>query len=427
MDNTVYWIWLSLACTPGTATFPRLIEKFGNAKKIYDADARNITRCIDSRSSDRAKLIDKSLDKATEILEFCTKKEIGLLTYADEKYPKALKGIKSPPVILYYRGKLPDFNKGFYVSVVGTRAISDYGRKNAFKISYDLASVGATIVSGMAMGIDGISHAAALEAGKTTVAVMGSGIDVCYPAQHLSLARSIVKQGCIITEFPPHTPPSKNNFPTRNRIISGLSAITVVIEGKEKSGSRITASCAKEQGRDVYALPGNVGSQNSEITSLLLKNGAKAVTSADDIVRDYQDRYPGVINPFKLRTTLPVDIMSTLAKYSVAAVAPSDDIFPQPGKQRNNRKTNTSRNFIAEKAEPVLNESAVETAFNSKTFEIYKNIPVLGECPIESLVNSENDLRDVMKCLLSLEMGGFVTMLPGDRVSRKKVKGNNGL
>lgn len=421
MDNTVYWIWLSLACTPGTATFPRLIEKLGNAKNIYDADVKSITRCIDPRSSDRNKLIDKSLDRANEIFEFCSTKGVGILTYEDARYPSNLKKIKSPPVLLYYRGILPDFNNGFYVSMVGTRSISDYGRKNAFKISYDLASVGATIVSGMAMGIDGICHAAALEAGKTTVAVLGSGIDVCYPAPHLSLARSIVKQGCIVTEFPPHTPPAKNNFPVRNRIISGLSILTVVIEGKERSGARITASYASEQGRDVYALPGNIGSENSEITSLLLKNGAKAVTSADDIVRDYQERYPAIINPFNLKMTLPVDIMSTLSKYSVVAIAAGDPVFPSPRKQRYNRKKfegQKPENIIDEQP-PAISDSVIESKFDNKTFNIYKRIPMHGDCSIESLLDSETNLRDVMRCLLSLEMGKFITMLPGERVSRR--------
>ena len=421
MSNTVYWIWLSLACTPGTATFPRLIEKFGNAKNIYDADEKSIARCIDPRSSDRSKLTDKSLDKANEIFEFCDKKGIGMLVYDDTKYPSSLKKIKSPPVMLYYRGILPDFNSGFYVSIVGTRSISDYGRKNAFKISYDLASVGATIVSGMAMGIDGVSHAAALEAGKTTVAVLGCGIDICYPAPHLSLARSIVKQGCILTEFAPHTPPTKNNFPIRNRIISGLSPLTIVIEGKERSGARITASYATEQGRDVYALPGNIESKNSEITSILLKNGAKTVTSADDIVRDYQDKYPGIINPFNLNMKLPVDIMDTLSKYSVVALAPGDDVFPSPKKQRSNRITSKYGNAsvnINERREIVSN-TVIESKFDSKTFGIYKKIPLDGDCSVESLLDSKTSLRDVMKCLLSLEMGNFITMLPGERVSRK--------
>lgn len=424
MNNIVYWIWLSLACTPGTATFPRLIEKFGNAKNVYDADVKSITRCIDPRSSDRTKLIEKSLEKANEIYEFCSKKDIGMLVYDDIKYPLALKKIKSPPVVLYYRGILPDFNRGFYVSMVGTRSISDYGRKNAFKIAYDLSCVGATIVSGMAMGIDGISHAAALEAGKITIAVLGSGIDICYPAPHLSLARSIVKQGCIITEFPPHTPPSKSNFPIRNRIISGLSALTIVIEGKERSGARITASYATEQGRDVYALPGNIGTENSEITSLLLKNGAKAVTSADDIVRDYQDKYPCVINPFNLKTTLPVDIISTLSKYSVVAVAAGDDVFPSARKSRggrsfSNRLQPTNNINRIDEEQIAISDSVTEVKFDNKTFNIYKKIPINGDCSVESLLDADNTIRDVMRCLLSLEMGEFITMLPGERVSRK--------
>ena len=417
MHNTVYWIWLSLSCSYGTATFPRLIEKFGSAKTVYDADIKDIIKCIDPRSSDRTRLSNKSLDRAYEIFEFCNSKKVGILTYDDERYPGNLKKIPSPPVVLYYRGILPDFNSGFYISMVGTRAISDYGRKNAFKISYDLASSGATIVSGMAMGIDGISHAAALEAGKNTIAVLGSGIDVCYPSQHLTLARSIVKNGCIITEFPPHTPPARNNFPIRNRIISGLSELTIVIEGKEKSGARITAAHALEQGRALYALPGNIESSNSELTNLLLKNGAKIITTADDIVRDYQDKYPGILNPFNLSVKLPVDIMDTLTKYSVAATSPSDDIFSPP--VRSKKKEAKAPEKAEAKPIEIENDSTVKTEFDARTFNVYTKIPTSGDCSIESLVDGEYSLRDVMKCLLKLEMGHFITMLPGERVSRK--------
>ncbi len=425
MQELVYWLWLSLACTPGTATFPRLIEKFGDAKSIYEADTKSISKCIDPRSSDRARLDDKSLENAREILDYCRRLRIGLLSYSDDKYPKRLKEIQSPPVILYYRGVLPDFNSGFYVSMVGTRSLSDYGRKNAFKISYDLASAGATIVSGMAMGIDGVAHAGALEADKPTVAVIGSGIDICYPSQHLRLAREIVKTGCVITEFPPHTPPTKHNFPVRNRIISGLSAATVVIEGKEKSGARITASHALEQKRKLYALPGNIGSENSEITSLLLKNGAQALTSADDIVRDFQDIYPGIINPFNLQPKLPVDIMESLRRYSVVAVCSGDDIFPLEPTRRPQRKSYEANGYKKRETEIennnviVDNDDEVAPCIDNRAFEIYKKIPTSGECSVESLVDSNIGLRDVMKCLLKLEMGHFVKMLPGDRVSRK--------
>ena len=419
MNDKIYWIWLSLACAPGTATFPRLIEKYKSAREIYNADIKDLVKCIDPRSSDRTRLSNKSLDRANEIFEFCTKKKVGILSYDDVFFPNMLKAIQSPPVILYYRGVLPNFNNGFYVSVVGTRSISDYGRKNAFKISYDLSCAGATIVSGMAMGIDGIAHAAALEADKATVAVLGSGIDVCYPGQHLVLARNIVKHGCIITEFAPGTPPAKNNFPVRNRIISGLSVATVVIEGQEKSGARITAAYAKDQGRTVYALPGNIESKNSEITNVLLKNGARIITSADDLVRDYQDVYPSIINPFNLKTKLPVDIMDSLHKYEVVAISSSDDVFPssKPKKKKNNYCTaNTTKTITTE---ITNNESVVEDKFDKKVFDIYKKIPLEGVCTVESLLDDNNNLRDAMKCLLKLEVYGFVTMLPGERVARK--------
>lgn len=421
MHENVYWIWLSLACTPGTATFPRLIEKYKDAKSIHDADIKDIIKCLDPRSSDRNRLSNKDLDQAREIFEFCKSKNIGMVSYGDIQYPKNLRDIQSPPVFLYYRGNLPDFNNGFYVSVVGTRAISDYGRKNAFKISYDLACAGAKIVSGMAIGIDGISHAAALEAGGETIAVLGSGIDVCYPSQHLSLARNIVKNGCIITEFPPHTPPIKNNFPIRNRIISGLSAVTVVIEGKEKSGARITAAYAKEQNRAVYALPGNIESENSEITNLLLKNGAKIITTADDLIRDYQDIYPSVINPFNLKERLPVNIMDSLSKHSVVAISSSDSIFSTTVSKRF-KSTSKNEDEITSDIQDIQienNNSEVEARFDKKIFNIYRDIPLSGSCSIESLLNQENNLREVMRCLLKLEMGHFITILPGDRVARK--------
>ena len=237
MDNTIYWLWLSLSCSVASPTFSSLLERFHDAKSVYDAVEFEILDCIDGSNTDRAFLINKDLSRAEEIYEFCKSRGVGILPYSDPKYPRALKQISNPPPVLYYRGILPDFNSGFFVSVVGTRSLSDYGRKNAFKISYDLATAGAVIVSGMAMGIDGVALAGAISSDSPTVAILGSGIDVCYPKQHLTLAREIVKRGCIMTEFPPKTPPIKYNFPKRNRIISGISAATLVIEGRENSGA----------------------------------------------------------------------------------------------------------------------------------------------------------------------------------------------
>ena len=330
MNDLVYWIWLSLSCTIDTGTFSKLISKFNGAKEIYEADEREIAECIGYKTSDRANLASKSLERAEEIYDFCVSHRVGMLRYSDKEYPEALRNTQTPPVLLYYRGKLPDFNSGLYVAMVGTRELSEYGRKNAFNIGYDLAIAGATVVSGMALGIDGVALAGALAAEKPTVAVLGSGIDVCYPSQHLTLAREIVKRGCILTEYPPKTKPNKYNFPKRNRIISGLCSATLVIEGRERSGALITARYAENQGRALYALPGNVGSDHSELTNLLLKKGAKPATRAEDILDAFEEKYKGKINQFLLRDRRNVDMMYVLRTLEVVANCPSDDIYNQP-------------------------------------------------------------------------------------------------
>ena len=426
MEKLVYWIWLSLACTPGSSTFPSLLGKFSDAEEIYRADENDFRGVIDRRASDRHALLDKSLEKAKEILEFCKNKRVGIVTYADPTYPDSLRDIPNPPVLLYYRGVWQDFNSGaFYAAIVGTRSVSDYGRKNTFVIARDLARSGATVVSGMAIGIDGVALAGALSADAPTVAVIGSGIDICYPKQHVTLAREIVKRGCVITEFAPGTPPNRYNFPKRNRIISGLAAATLVIEGRENSGALITARCAKEQGRVVYALPGNVGSPNSELTNLLLKNGAKVLVSADDVVRDFEIKYHGRLNPFKLAEKSDFNMGTTLSSLKVAAISPSDNIFfsgasrtRMPDCQSNPKteeKVRQKRDFAEEaKSEREL----VLPDFDKQTLELYKKIPTDSVVHIESLVDESNDLRSIMKRLLKLEMGHFIVMLPGEQVKR---------
>ena len=419
MKDIVYWIWLSLCCTPDTSTFPKLIAKFGDAQSIYEATDKEISSCIGHNTSDRSALLKRNMDEAQKVYEFCVKHKVGIVTYASDEYPKSLKDIPTPPVLLYYRGKLPDFNKSFMVATVGTRTLSDYGRNAAFRISYDLALAGATIVSGMAIGIDSVALAGALSAGKSVVAVIGSGIDICYPSGHLTLAREIVKEGCVLTEYAPGTPPGRFNFPKRNRIISGLSSATLVVEGKEKSGALITARYAKEQGRAVYALPGNVGSPNSEVTNLLIKNGARLCTCADDIVKDFDKSLPGVLNPFALKSGITYDVMGALAKYSVIAVCPSDDIFtpPRPKRKVIDRASNKDENIDAGKSKDTSNVPGDD--FDPRAIALYKKIPADGACSIESLVDDTTSMREIMKLLLKLEVGKFIVMLPGDSVARK--------
>lgn len=416
MDNLLHWIWLSLSVKPGGESFKKLYLRFGSAFAIYSADEADLAAVIGSRTSDYSALLDKDLERAEAVLDFCRSKSVGILIYSDERYPENLRKIPNPPVLLYYRGNLPDFANELCISVVGTRSVSEYGIKNAFYVSRDLAKAGATLVSGMAIGIDGVALAGALSEGKATVAVIGSGIDVCYPPQHKRLAREIVKRGCVMTEYAPGTPPNGSNFPIRNRIISGLSAATLVIEGDERSGALITARRAISQGRTVYALPGNVGNRNSEAPNLLIKNGSKAFSSADDVVRDFEKTHPGKLNPFNLLTPSSKSLASVLAEYEVAALSPGDKVFSPP------RKKKEKRNDASFEVEfPISDGDETEKKLSKldlKLRSLYEKIPRGKSISQESLVSEEIPMRELMRALLKLEVAGLIAMLPGERLKR---------
>ena len=270
----------------------------------------------------------------------------------------------------------------------------------------------------MAIGIDGVALAGAIAASMPTVAIIGSGIDICYPIQHRRLAREIVKLGCVMTEYAPGTRPERYNFPVRNRIISALSEITLVIEGSERSGALITARKAFEQGKRVYAFPGNVGNVNSQASILLLKNGASAFTSADDIVRDFENEVPARLNPFKLSGTDRTDMYGVLRALEVSCVALDDEVF-------NSKPKRASRDSSSRADAPVAyeikstggNESRV-ASLDEKSLRLYRKIPIDSDCSLEELIDENYSLRDVMQVLLRLEIARFVTMLPGDRVKR---------
>ena len=416
MNKLLYTVWLSLSCTPGLETFAKLISRFSTPENVYNADGDSIASCIGSRSNDYNLLVDKSTERAERIIYFCKRKNIGIITYFDDDFPENLRKIKNPPVLLYYRGVLPDFNNDLFISIVGTRLLTEYGKKNTFSVSCDLARSGAVIVSGMAIGIDGVAHAGALSIGKKTVAVLGCGIDICYPIHHRRLAQEIVKNGCVITEYAPGTRPDKHNFPVRNRIISGLSSATLLIEGRERSGSLITARHAIEQKRQVYALPGNVGNVNSEASNLIIKNGAKLFTCADDIVRDFDKTHPGKLNPFVLAEPFQFNMEAVLLELQVSSVTRSyDKIRSSVNSSFKHYDKNQPREEIRKDNGDIEKEVA---SFDKSILSLYKKIPINSDCSVEDLIDDDHSLRDVMQCLLKLEIARFVTMLPGDRVKR---------
>lgn len=307
-------LWLSLCCPAGSAEACRLIEAFGeDVDALYRASEEDYLALPGMKKELADRLSDKNLDEAKRIEAFCDQYSIGLLPFYDPLYPKRLRRLPDYPPLLYLRGKLPKIDSEVAIATVGTRKMTEYGMENGYTISRDLARAGAIVVSGMASGIDTACHRGALDALGHTIAVLGCGINVVYPKQNAELMEEIAENGTLLTEYPPDTEPSGFHFPKRNRIISGLSLGTLVVEADEKSGAMITVRHAQKQGRDIFALPGKVGEMNSAGTNRLIKEGATVVTSALDILDAYEAIFPQKIHPervFVKRTSMRVETPS---------------------------------------------------------------------------------------------------------------------
>ncbi len=295
-ENALYWLWLSEKCGVASKEFGRLIARFENPFELYRMESEEIEQIEGIGDRLKGRLSDKSLESAYTILRYCKQNKVKIIPYGDEKYPARLRNIEDPPALLYCLGDLPDMNSGLCIGIVGTRKMSEYGKESGYRISYELASAGAVIVSGMALGVDGVCACGALSAGGKTVAVLGCGISVVYPREHEKLMHEIARHGAVVTEYPPSERPLAGNFPKRNRLISGLCQGVLVVEAARGSGALITASRAIAQGRELFALPGKVGESNSDGPNELIQSGAHMALSAEDIVRHYDFLYHDVIS-----------------------------------------------------------------------------------------------------------------------------------
>jgi len=281
-DSLVYWVWLSSIPALGSVRGQRLLDFFGTPENIWNASKQNLLKVQELGPVLTERLLDSSLrTNAEKQIAYMDKNKIDAIPLDDVNYPKLLKEIYDPPLVLFKRGKI---GPNRCIAVVGSRRASDYGLKIARNLAGELARNGINVVSGLARGIDSKAHEGALESSGVTTAVLGCGVDIIYPPENARLYDKILASGALISEYLPGFPPLPGNFPARNRIISGLSTGVVVIEANEKSGSLITANFALEQGRDVFSVPGNLGNINSKGTNKLIREGAKIVTCAEDIL-----------------------------------------------------------------------------------------------------------------------------------------------
>ncbi len=436
-ESTVLkWLWLSLICGPGSHSASRLLSHFGyDIDLVYNASKEEYAE-VSRLSADKIKrLCNKNLNSAKEILAYCSNYRIDVLTPDHDRYPSRLRMISDPPLTLYVRGNLPDLESSLCVAVVGTRSMTEYGRRISYLMGHDLGKGGAVVISGMAKGVDGMAHRGCLDGGGKTVAVLGCGVDRCYPPEHEQLMADILRFGAVISEYPPFTPPYGKNFPLRNRIISGLCQATVVTEANEISGALITARTALLQGRDLFAMPGKIGEENSIGVNDLLRQNAHIATEALDILTVYHKLYPTInlsavpmpakrdknylspINreatkpekpkqqkekPFGYERYRPFIEKPTVPPSATEPRAPRSDMIPK-------QETDQKASAVPSKPLPPLSETEEL---------ILRMIPQDQIITADALVNGGASVKDVLTALTTLEIKGLIQALPGGAYQR---------
>ena len=416
----VHWIWLSTRPHVSDRIKVELVRRFQDPEAIYFADAESFAQVDGLTEEGRAALADKNLTEAEKILRDCQRENLRILTYQDAAYPARLKNISDPPLVFYYKGRLPDFDGSPVIGVVGTRKASAYGMTAAKKLGYQIARCGGIVVSGMASGIDGMATRGALTAGTPAIGILGCGADVVYPPSNRGLFADMEQYGCLLSEFVPGTPPIGRNFPKRNRIISGLSCGVLVVEAPEKSGALITAQLALDQGRDVFVVPGNIDVDTFVGSNRLLRDGAVAISSGWDIMSEYAQQYPEKVQKFD-------DPMRQRAKSEILEFAAQPEkmqpkVAQKPLSFANNKvsKHNANKKVIDNGAPSPYSD--VEDKMPPLLPDEQKIVSCLTKEPraVDDVI-AETGLSTakMLAALTLLQVKGIVKQLPGKRICLK--------
>lgn len=327
---------LSLVSGVGPITRQALIERFSTAEATLAASQRELreVKGVGPKLATAIQAATREVD-AEEELAYCASEQIKVLIERDDEYPARLRDIPDPPGVLFLRGELTGADE-LALAIVGTRHATTYGAQQADRLAGGLARAGYTIVSGLARGIDAAAHRAALAAGGRTIAVLGSGITELYPPEHKSLAAEIATRGAVLSESPPRAPPLSGAFPQRNRLISGLSLGTLVVEADVRSGALITARHAGEQGRDVFAVPGRIDNRMSHGCHRLIREGAKLVETVDDILEELGPLASPAKQPGGVEIRHPIELqLNEVEQAVIAAIGDEtciiDDVIARSG------------------------------------------------------------------------------------------------
>ena len=415
-----HWIWYATRPELSDREKADILQHFQDAEDLYFASQESFTQLEGLSPEAVAALADKDLTVAEDILKDCAKKKIHILTYRDAAYPARLRNIPDPPMVLYYKGTLPEFDSLPLIGVVGTRSASGYGLTVAKRMGSQIAACGGVVVSGMAFGIDGMAMRGALSSGGTVIGVLGSGADVIYPLSNRSLFADTEQAGCLLTEFPPGTPPMKWNFPKRNRIISGLCCGVLVVEAPEKSGALITARRAADQGRDVFVVPGNIDVDSCRGSNALLRDGAIAVSSGWDVVSEYAALFPG-----KIHRDLRVSAQKAYPDEVELAASEGDSPVPKvaqnaklPGRQKK-EKPPKKKKEIDNGPDGLYIDHETKKPPLTDTEQAVMDQLQQGHALLDDVIAAlDMPSGSVSAAVTMLQIKGLIKLLPGNRVER---------
>lgn len=389
----LYWIWFSELNIPMTEKH-RLLTRFGDPEALYHSGENQ----------------DKDLQGAEEILRKCNRKNIRLLPIDDAAYPARLRNTPDAPVLLYYKGILPDWDSVPFIGVVGTRKASAYGLQVAHQMGSQIAQSGGFVVSGGASGIDTAAMQGALDAGCPVIGVLGCGVDVVYPRHNRRLFETVAQNGCLISEYPPEAEGLPWHFPARNRIISGMSNGTLIVEAPKVSGALITARWALEQGRDVFVVPGNINTVTCEGSNALLQEGATPVFCGWDVVSNYEILYPGKLQ--KHRKTPLYTGEETTAKVAQTAQKPTEKPTGEEIRRKKfiDNEENSTYSVVLENKKPALGNEE-QAVLAQLTREPKETAELIAKLNMPS--------GKVLSLLTMLTVKGLAVKHPGGRFSLK--------
>lgn len=397
------WMRFQLVYGFGTVKAAKALEQWHSPALLFHTGEEQLR--LDGMSEEELRRVREARNTDFEkTFEFCERNGVKILTPDDDLYPQRLRNIYSPPAVLYAAGSWTDLNDILCIAVVGTRRCTEYGRRVARQISADLGARGVVTVSGLAAGIDSCCHAATAEASGRTIAVQGCGIDVTYPAANRELKKKILQSGgAVITEFPPGAEPQAYHFPIRNRIIAGLCHGTLVVEGERRSGSLITAGFAMTEGRDVFAVPGNVDSSMSAAPNWLIREGAIMVRDAGDILEEYD-----------LQETIPDGPGEEAEQLSLCGISPGQTAAN--GEKAG--KADKAGKAAPAKPHPQKNDDAMLGTLNRTqrvVLEALSSEPMTADEVVEAAGLS---VPETLSVLTQLEIFGIIKIHAGHRFSR---------